>query len=180
MIDANYKYIAIDVDSFDRKGDNGIFFNSIWEQHVLNGSFNFPKERALPETDKVVPFVILGDQAFKLHKNILSPFSQKSVRVNSQIVIFNCRLSRTKRVTENAFGLLNQVFKVYYQPINISSKTCDNLIIVICCLHHILQKAYLENNDQVYYDFHFKNLTRNANMKIFFFFWKWIYKCRMN
>ncbi|KAF0761526.1 protein ANTAGONIST OF LIKE HETEROCHROMATIN PROTEIN 1-like [Aphis craccivora] len=51
MMDANYKFIAIDVGSFGREGDSGIFLKSI-------------------------PHVILDYQAFILHKHILRPSSR--------------------------------------------------------------------------------------------------------
>jgi len=153
MVDANYKFVVIDVGSFGREGDSGIFLKSILGQQILNGSLNFPKESTLPGTDKVLPYVILGDQAFRLHKHILRPYSQKAAKADAQKVIFNYRLSRARRVTENDFGLLSQVFRVYYQPINLSPKTCDDLIIVTCCLHNMLREAYLENTGRAYYQF---------------------------
>lgn len=166
MVDANYKFVVIDVGSFGREGDSGIFLKSILGQQILNGSFNFPKDSALPGTDKVVPYVILGDQAFRLHKHILRPYSQKAARADAQKAIFNYRLSRARRVTENAFGLLSQVFRVYYQPINLSPKTCDDLIIVTCCLHNMLREAYLENTGRAYYQFDPENSTPNENVMV--------------
>ncbi|KAE9522164.1 hypothetical protein AGLY_017424 [Aphis glycines] len=94
MVDANYKFVAIDVGSYGKEGDS--------------------EDCALPGTDIIVPHVILGDQAFRLHKHILRPFSQKAARGDNSKTIFNYRLSRARRVTENAFGLLNQVFRVFY------------------------------------------------------------------
>lgn len=139
MIDANYKFVAIDVGSYGKEGDSGIFLKSTMGQQILNGVFKFPEDCALPGTDIIVPHVILGDQAFRLHKHILRPFSQKAARGDNSKTIFNYRLSRARRVTENAFGLLSQVFRMFYQPINIAPTTVDDLIIVTCCLHNILR-----------------------------------------
>lgn len=151
MVDANYKFIAIDVGSFGREGDSGIFLKSSMGQQILNCTFGFPEDCALPGTDIKVPHVILGDQAFRLHKHILRPFSQKSAKGDSKKTIFNYRLSRARRVTENAFGLLSKVFRVFFQPININTTTCDDLIIVACCLHNMLRDAYLEKNGKIFY-----------------------------
>ncbi|KAL4104313.1 hypothetical protein QTP88_019614 [Uroleucon formosanum] len=103
MVDANYKFIAINVGSFGREGDSGIFVKSNMGQQILNFTFKFPQDCALPNTNLVVPHVIPGDQAFRLHKHILRPFSQKSARGDSGKTIFNYRFSRARRVTENAF-----------------------------------------------------------------------------
>jgi hypothetical protein len=164
MVDANYKFIAIDVGSFGREGDSGIFLKSNMGQQILNCTFKFPQDCALPNTNLVVPHVILGDQAFRLHKHILRPFSHKSARGDSGKTIFNYRLSRARRVTENVFGLLSQIFRVFYQPININPNTCDDLIIVTCCLHNMLRDAYLEKNGKIYYQFDSQQPNPDGNM----------------
>lgn len=120
---------------------------------ILNGTFNFPELKPLPGSDKVLPHVILGDKAFRLHTNIMKPYTRQSARDDKSKAIFNYRLSRARRVTENAFGLLSQVFRVFYQPINIEPITCDSLIIVACCLHNMLRDAYLEENGRAFQEY---------------------------
>ncbi|KAL4123037.1 hypothetical protein QTP88_015269 [Uroleucon formosanum] len=164
MVDANYKFIAMDVGSFGREGNSGIFLKSNMGQQILNCTFKFPQDCALPNTNLVVPHVILGDQAFRLHKHILRSFSQKSARGDSGKTIFNYRLSRARRVTENVFGLLNQIFRVFYQPININPNTCDDLVIVTFCLHNMLRDAYLEKNGKIYYQFDSQQSNPDGNM----------------
>lgn len=122
----------------------------------MNCTFKFPEGCALLNTNLVVPYVILGDQAFRLHKHILRPFSQKSARGDSGKTIFNYHLGCARRVTENAFGLLSQILRVFSLPININPNTCDDLIIVAYCLHNMLRDAYLEKNEN-----YIINLTSN-------------------
>jgi len=153
MVDANYKFIAIDVGSFGKEGDSGIFLKSNMGQQILNGTFGFPSDCALPGTSIKVPHVVLGDQAFRLHRHILRPFSQKSAKGDSTKTIFNYRLSRARLVTENAFGLLSKVFRIFFQPINLNTTICDDLIIVACCLHNMLRDAYLEKNGKIFYQY---------------------------
>lgn len=62
------------------------------------------------------------------------------------------RLCRARRVSENAFGLLSQVFRVFYTPIALKPETTDNLIMVACCLHNLLRDAYLEKHNKPYYE----------------------------
>ncbi|XP_060869485.1 uncharacterized protein LOC132944251 [Metopolophium dirhodum] len=47
MVDANYKCISIDVGSFGREGDSGIFLKSGVGQQILNGSFGFPEKKTI-------------------------------------------------------------------------------------------------------------------------------------
>jgi len=79
------------------------FFKSSMGQQILNGIFKIPEDSALPGTDIIVPHVVHGDQAFRLHKHILRPFSQKSARGDNSKTVFNYRLSRARRVTEKCF-----------------------------------------------------------------------------
>ncbi|XP_044014021.1 uncharacterized protein LOC122856417 [Aphidius gifuensis] len=114
-------------------------------QKIINNSFGFPPPRALPGTNIVLPHVILADEAFKLSVNIMKPYTRKSSVTNGAESVFNYRLSRARRVTENAFGLISQVFRIFYQPINLEVSTCD-LVWVCCCLHNMLRDTYLESN----------------------------------
>lgn len=83
----------------------------------------------------------------------MKPYTRQASRDDKTKSIFNFRLSRARRVTENAFGLLSQVFRVFYQPINIEPSTCDDLITVACCLHNMLRDAYLEENGRAFKEF---------------------------
>jgi len=49
MMDANYKFIAIDVGSFGREGDSGIFLKSSIGQKILNYTFGLSADCALPK-----------------------------------------------------------------------------------------------------------------------------------
>ncbi|XP_015363535.1 PREDICTED: uncharacterized protein LOC107161582 [Diuraphis noxia] len=113
MVDANYTFIVVDIGSFGKEGDSGIFLKSNMGQKILNGTFGFPEQCQLPGSDKVAPHVIVGDEAFRLHKHILKPYTRKSARENPSKTVFNYRLSRARRVTENAFGLLSQIFRIF-------------------------------------------------------------------
>jgi len=153
LVDANCKFLVIDVGSYGKEGDSGIFGKSKMGQQIYSGDFNFPEDEKLPGTDNSTPFVIVGDEAFRLHKNIMKPYSRSSARQDRAKTIFNYRLSRCRRVTENAFGLLAQVFRVFNTAIAIDVEVCDDLIIVACCLHNLLRDAFLEKSNKIYYEY---------------------------
>lgn len=153
MVDVNYKFIVVDIGFFGKEGDSGIFLKSDMGQKILNGTFGFPEQCKLPGSDKVAPHVIVGDEAFRLHTHILKPYTRKSARENPSEAVFNYRLSRARRVTENAFGLLRQIFRIFYQPINLETTTIDDLIWVTCCLHNMLREGYLEKNKRPLFDY---------------------------
>lgn len=151
MVDVNYKFVAVDIGSFRKEGDSGICLKSNMGQQVLNGSFRFPQP-SKPGSDKIIPYVIVGDEAFRLHKHIMKPYTRKSVRDNHSETVFNYKLNRARRLSENAFGLLSQIFRIFYQPINLETTTIDDLIWVCCCLHNMLREGYLETNKQPFFE----------------------------
>lgn len=54
-------------------------------------------------------------------------------------------LCPARRVTENAFGILCQVFRIFFTPINLKAETVDYLIIAARCIHNYLRNEYLES-----------------------------------
>lgn len=99
-------------------------------------------------SEKCLPYIIVGDEAFRLHKRIMKPYNKAQAKEDIEKKIFNYRLSRARRVSENAFGLLSQVFRVFYSPIAIKPETCDLLIQATYCLHNLLRDGYEERNPQ--------------------------------
>ena len=97
-------------------------------QQILNGRFGFLEPCQFPTSDKVAPHIIVGDEAFRLHKHFMKTYTKKSTRENPSESMFNQRLSRTRRVTKNAFGLLSQIFRNFYELINLKTTTIDDLI----------------------------------------------------
>jgi len=56
-------------------------------------------------------------------------------------------------VTENAFGLLAQVFRIFHTAIGIDVEVYDNLVIVACCLHNMLRNAFLGIGNKIVYEY---------------------------
>lgn len=151
VVDANCKFIYIDVGSYGKEGDPGIFERSALGRMFYNGAL-LPPPSKLPNSDLVLPHVFVGDDAFRLHPNMLKPYSrERAIRENSK-AIFNYRLCRARRTSENAFGLLAQVFRIFYTPINLLPQTVDDVVIVSCCLHNILRDAYIAKTGASYHE----------------------------
>ncbi|KAG8234001.1 hypothetical protein J437_LFUL013919 [Ladona fulva] len=119
-------------------------------KQVLSGNI-FPPDERLPDLNKVVPYVIVGDETFRLHKHGLKPYCKITARGEKSKVIFNYRLPHAHRVMENAFGVLSQIFRVFYSPIAVTPEKCELLVIAACCLHNILRNGYLEHHQQPHY-----------------------------
>lgn len=94
MVDAKYKFVAVDIGSFGKEGASGIFLKSNMGKQILIGTFKFLEHCSLLGSDKVTPHVIVGDEAFHLHKHIMKPYTRKSSRENPVESIFNYRFNR--------------------------------------------------------------------------------------
>jgi hypothetical protein len=53
--------------------------------------------------------------------------------------IFNYRLSRARRVVENAFVILSQKFQIYQRALQSLPENSDNIIFATCILHNNLR-----------------------------------------
>ncbi|CAH2001492.1 unnamed protein product [Acanthoscelides obtectus] len=71
-----------------------------------------PSILQIPHVFKV-PYVILADKAFALNEYTMKPFQGEPERGSIERV-FNYRLSRGRRVVENAFGIASSVFRVLH------------------------------------------------------------------
>nr|CAH7734666.1 unnamed protein product [Callosobruchus chinensis] len=86
-----------------------------------------------------VPYVLVADDAFPLTASIMKPFPV-DVPVGSPRRIYNYRLSRARRIVENAFGLLSAVFRIFRKPIAVKPDTTEALVFTCIHLHNFLRR----------------------------------------
>ena len=98
---------------------------------------NIPNPTVLPGTQNQFPFVIVADDAFPLKDYILKPYSQRSL--NQERRRFNYRLSRARRVMENAFGILANRFRIFMTPICLNPEKVETIVMACCILHNFLR-----------------------------------------
>lgn len=107
---------------------------------ALNSNeFNLPPDSNLPSTEILLPNVILGDEAFALSKFMMKPFPRNQSMTDKSKAIFNYRLSRARRTTENAFGILSNVFRIFHTPINAKVSKIDKIIVASTILHNLMR-----------------------------------------
>lgn len=140
LVDAECKFLAIDVGSYGKEGDAGIYLKSQLGKRIKRNQFGMPAPSALPGTKVVLPHVIVGDEAFALHEHLMKPYPRQQTVNDREKTIFNYRLSRARRTTENAFGILCNYFRVFFQPIATEPNTTKQLIVSACILYNILRQ----------------------------------------
>ena len=113
LVDATYNFIKIDVGSFGRSSDGGIFSHSALGRRMENGSLHIPLDSCLPGTNVQAPSLLVGDEAFPLHTYLMRPYPGRQSIGNDFMTCLNNRLSRARRVSESAFGILAQKFRIF-------------------------------------------------------------------
>lgn len=121
-----------------KNSDGGIFAKSNLGKALERGTLSVPTDAPLPGTDTPTHYVILGDEAFPLKPYLMRPYPGRNLDVSKKI--FNYRLSRGRRVVENAFGLLAQKFRIYFRPIQAKPENVDHMILSTLILHNFIKK----------------------------------------
>jgi hypothetical protein len=93
-------------------GDAGVYQNSTMCRALENNTLRIPPPQPLPlEHDEALPFVFVADEAFPLKTYIMKPYAHRGM--NDTEKVFNYRLSRARRIVENAFGIMAARFRVF-------------------------------------------------------------------
>lgn len=145
LVDAHYKFIAVDIGSYGKNSDGGIFASSKLGKALNNGTLNIPEDRDLPGTNTMAPYVIIGDSAFPLKRNIMRPYPEPQSNINVEKRIFNYRLCRARRIVENSFGILAQKFRIYFRKLNSKPGNVEKIILTTCILHNLLRDCASPN-----------------------------------
>ena len=148
LVSHDYRFVAFDVGCQGRISDGGVWAHSTFYQKLRKGELNLPPPRMLPRTtdpawmplqdDTEVPFLIVGDSAFPLTENLMKPYPDKSSKSDDGQCIFNYRLSRFRRVSENAFGIWSNRFRVFHTTINLEPEVVSLLVKASIALHNML------------------------------------------
>lgn len=143
IVNANYEFLMVDVGTNGRVSDGGVIYNTKFWELLQNNKLNIPKPSQLPDTVTNFPYVFVGDDAFALGINLMKPYNREHATRAERI--FNYRLSRARRVVENAFGILVTRFGIFQKPINLSPEKTSTITLACCYLHNFLIRKASKN-----------------------------------
>ena len=83
---------------------------------------------------------MIGDDAFALRTWMMKPFPSRSLSIPQRV--FNYRLSRARRVSENAFGILAHRFRCLLTTMHQHPKRVQKTVMACCVLHNLLTIKY--------------------------------------
>lgn len=139
LVDADYKFLVIDVGAFGKNSDASIFRTSSLGKGLKDGSLHLPPPKLPPGGNTILPHVIVGDEAFPLCTYLMRPYSRDDVHQDEEKKIFNYRLSRARNTVENTFGILARKFRIFERKLNVSHEHSVTIIMATCCLHNFLR-----------------------------------------
>lgn len=144
-VDARYKFIAIDVGGYGKQSDGGTFQASGLYQSVMDKTIILPDPAPLPQSDVVAPYVFVADEAYPLLTFLMKPYSGGDLPLSQEC--FNKRLSRTRKVVECAFGILNSKWCILSKCIDTRVDLADSIIKCVCILHNtIIDREGMDQN----------------------------------
>jgi DDE superfamily endonuclease len=143
LVDANYNFIYVDVGAQGRIGDAGVYQHSSLAKALHDNTIGIPDPCSLPNTSTIIPYSLVADEAFPLKTYIMKPYARRGL--SDMEKIFNYRLSRARRVVENAFGILAHRFRVFLSPIVMNPSNVVYVVLASLTLHNFLKSRTTGN-----------------------------------
>ena len=118
------------------------FKNSLFGQAFFNGQLNIPPQKPLPNFPEggPLPHVFVAYEAFPLRVDLMRPYPRgrtaNSLPKDEQV--FTYRLSHTRRIMENGFGILAQRWRVYNKRIHLKPENINSVVKATIVLHNHL------------------------------------------
>ncbi|CAH1964552.1 unnamed protein product [Acanthoscelides obtectus] len=137
LCDANYNFLYIDVGAYGKSSDSAIYKDSALYNNLINQSLPVPAANPLTENGDNVPYVIVGDEAFALHENLVRPYGGYNLSYKQKI--FNYRLSRARRYIECTFGILSNKWRIFHKRMNVHIDLAKAIVRTCCILHNFVR-----------------------------------------
>ena len=146
FVDYDYRFMTADVGVQGRISDGGVFKNYAMYFALENNKLNLldPCRLPLTENDESDPHsssvqsVFAADDAFQLTSYCMKPYGRKNMTDAQRILYY--RLSRKRRVTENAFGILVNRFRVSSVRKKLNENNVSIIVPVSLSLHKLLRE----------------------------------------
>ena len=136
LCSARYLYLLVNIGAVGSESDGGIFKACGMKSAIYNGKLNLPEDGSLPNTDRLCPYVITADDAFPLGRHVMKPYGGRYLENEKRV--FNYRLSRARRVSENTFGISTARWRIFKRPINATPERCAHIAKAVVALHNFL------------------------------------------
>ncbi|KAL7294230.1 hypothetical protein TKK_0012246 [Trichogramma kaykai] len=135
MCDEHKRFTFLNLGSFGSWNDASIFHYSDIRQNLKNNVINLPRVEELPNSDTILPYVIITDGGYPTKNYLMKPY-MKIPQMTVPMKVFNFRLSRARYIIEAAFGLLCNLWQVNEIPLGWKLSITEAIIFSTLCLHN--------------------------------------------
>ncbi|XP_047998378.1 protein ALP1-like [Leguminivora glycinivorella] len=121
IVDPHYKFLVVDIGSYGRQSDSGIFENTVLYKECVAGKYILPP-KPLPGTNDPVPHVLIGDEGFGLKPFLMRPFPKTAALHDERKknLTTDCAVRDVRSRTPSACCLKNGVY--FIDPSRATSK----------------------------------------------------------
>jgi len=140
LVDADYKFIWADVGGLGHQSDAQIYNDSELKDCLDNGHLHLPAPAPLPHDDQDMPYFFLGDDAFALRTSFTKPYPDRAHSRSHRL--YNYRISRGRRVVENAFGILASRWRCLLTTLQQSPVVVIKMVNAMLCLHNFFRMNF--------------------------------------
>ncbi|XP_028175497.1 uncharacterized protein LOC114363848 [Ostrinia furnacalis] len=147
IVDANYKFLAVNVIGRENIKEE-TFCGSDLNRQIRDKEFEFPPPQKLPNSNKILPYVIIGHRNYPLRPYLLRPFltSNHSVEMKK----FNKLLLKTKKTIDYAFQIWFNKWGKYLNKEQVKTTVNTKLVVeTLCVLHNVVRD--IDGNDDIHY-----------------------------
>jgi hypothetical protein len=85
VVNSKYEFIVADAGINGRISDGGVLGNKELGKTLVNKLLPIPEPGTLPNREKKLPFVFVGDNAFALTENFMKPYGQTGISAEQRI-----------------------------------------------------------------------------------------------
>lgn len=137
VADADYKFIWCSVGAPGSASDAGVFNGTRLRPALEEGRLPLPDPDPLTRDDQETPYFLIGDDAFPLRTWLMKPYGGKDITHMQRV--FNYRLSRARRVVENAFGILANRWRCLLTCLQLQPRNVNKVVKGTLTLHNWLR-----------------------------------------
>ncbi|XP_037939192.1 protein ANTAGONIST OF LIKE HETEROCHROMATIN PROTEIN 1-like [Teleopsis dalmanni] len=158
LVDFRYRFMYVNVGTPGRCNDSYIFETSNLKKMLNTCNLLRKNKKNICNLD--VPVYIIADSAFRLTQTLMKPYP---FNVDMPLVKknYNYKLSKCRRVVENAFGHLKARFRRIGKGLDNRINNANIIVSACCVLHNFLN----ENNDHINAQWlkELKNIDKNQH-----------------